>query len=264
MSNRIRRAASGFTLIELLVSISIIALLIAILLPALASAREAARTVTCASNQRQLGLALFIYATENKEFLPASLTRYNAPWGLGDLYWFQELMRQGLAIGDASRTTNNAVCPADKEPFTPYLGPGEAEIFNASYGANLWAMIRDYDTVNGLSDWNAYPDGTLAKRVRLDDMRLPTELMLFSEVRDGFYADPYLPNVDDEVNPIGEWAWERHRAGYTPADGSGGLLNVAYGDGHIASTSRGKGDVVGLSEVPQEKGKRTYWPDPNR
>lgn len=64
----------GFTLIELLVVISIIALLIAILLPALQTAREAARTVQCASNQRQVGLGFAMYLDEHKHYFPHGLS----------------------------------------------------------------------------------------------------------------------------------------------------------------------------------------------
>lgn len=65
-----RPSLAGFTLIELLVCISIIALLLAILLPALGSAREAARQVTCLSQLRQHGIALHAYAGDNKQILP--------------------------------------------------------------------------------------------------------------------------------------------------------------------------------------------------
>ena len=59
-----------FTLIELLVVIAIIAILAAMLLPALSKARSKARAVSCASNYRQIGLALTMYCSDNKDFIP--------------------------------------------------------------------------------------------------------------------------------------------------------------------------------------------------
>jgi len=60
----------GFTLVELLVVIGIIAILIAILLPALQKARQAANVTACLSNLRQLGIAIDLYATQNKNIMP--------------------------------------------------------------------------------------------------------------------------------------------------------------------------------------------------
>ncbi len=65
-----KRSASAFTLIELLVVISIIALLVGILLPALGAARKQARIGACLSSQRQLMIGVSAYAADSKDFIP--------------------------------------------------------------------------------------------------------------------------------------------------------------------------------------------------
>jgi prepilin-type N-terminal cleavage/methylation domain-containing protein/prepilin-type processing-associated H-X9-DG protein len=78
-----KRRRSGFTLIELLVVVSIIALLIAILLPSLARAKNNAKKTACASNMHQMGVALNTYATEYENNVPPETGRGIETYGYG-------------------------------------------------------------------------------------------------------------------------------------------------------------------------------------
>ncbi|MBN2294964.1 MAG: DUF1559 domain-containing protein [Pirellulales bacterium] len=119
----IRRA--GFTLVELLVVIAIIGILIALLLPAVQAAREAARRMGCSNNEKQLSLAMHNYHATYNKFPYGTRGRYTGPW-LGAIMPFME-------AGDSIRGYDSAKIYYDKSNL-PLIVP------------RLWALTCPSDS----------------------------------------------------------------------------------------------------------------------
>ncbi|XAM01365.1 prepilin-type N-terminal cleavage/methylation domain-containing protein [Phycisphaeraceae bacterium D3-23] len=250
------RIRSAFTLIELLVVISIIALLIAILLPALGAAREAGRSSQCLSNLQQWGRAKTTYTIDNGHELP-----YGSVGGGSWIAVMEEYMT------DTSGQSAN-LCPKTKaRSDTPFFGAnyyGEAELywesqaisdvnnqrFKSGYTFNGWLFevrksgVGSPGSIIGAADgYIGGGNGANSFINGMDDARIaPTEVPIMG---DGFWIDslPHHTNTPsgNYVNPdpflvfglapgeIGRHTVDRHQ----------GNTQLVFLDGHGESAHLG-------------------------
>jgi len=172
------RRSAAFTLVELLVTIAIIGLLVALLLPAVQAAREAARRIKCTNNLKQLGLAFQSYHDTWQSFPAGGVTFgpcCNSPsfesWTISLLpYLEQQALSRRYDFQQFNEASQNKFvreekglmfsCPSETEPnvlLKPETGPGNTVEYRTG----------TYRGVGGKSDgtgwWSSYPEYTLLK-----------------------------------------------------------------------------------------------------
>lgn len=187
MRNPMRKPQPGFTLIELLVVISIIALLIAVLLPALQAARAQAQTVVCLSNIRSSVLGMTLYAADNQEMYPAYYRKNIAARRLAS--WADALIDNGYLPESAPAVA----CPVYRPEAVGLLEPGSAW---GVYGAQIELTRWDkYFVANSPANTFRFVDGKAVKSpdaypLLLDSYNPATNSQFFSF--DYVYTAPTL------------------------------------------------------------------------
>ena len=219
-----RRAQPAFTLIELLVVIAIIAILAAMLLPALARAKESGKTIACNNNLRQLGMAMRMYVDENQGTLPPHIVSSRWPDRFYDLY---------------GRNVKVLLCPSEITNAPLTLGPSNnvADGVPRSYFINGW---NDYffNHLSASDFTSLYMGGTFQVGLKESQLIHPSDTIVLGEkesFRGDFYMDMLAGSGDDFAGAV---AQDRH-AGRGPGSQTGGSNNT-FADGSARFYKFGK------------------------
>lgn len=251
----------AFTLIELLVVIAIIAILAALLLPALSRAKTKAQGTKCTSNLRQLGLAMIIYIGDHGVY-PVGID------GANDSAWiWPTLLRQTMY--NSSSSTEVFHCPGapPASQWIPKFGSGQParlgyfkdEVrlkpggsFFMSYGYNVWGAFAGNNPNTGLG---VYLGDPIWGETKESAVVKPSEMIA-------------LGDSNWDLKQKGDRDWSGFIGMYDerqwPLEVHGKRTSIAYCDGHVASKRRL--DIIG--QLHKDLGSRqqvaTQWNRDNR
>ena len=231
-----RNGNAAFTLIELLVVIAIIAILAALLLPALTRSRMAARNLQCLNNLKELQTCWHLYVADNEDFLvPNNSVAAISGGGTGG-----SVLAQGVSwcLDQDARTEMtpsnivNGLLFQYNSQIAIYHCPADQSTLETSAGQKLpdlrWRSYNMSESVNGYPDFNLYLYKSIPAWKKYTEIRhpVPSELFVFIDEHEDAILDAQFGNP-----PVGSWDdgfwWDM------PANRHSQGANLSFADGHV-------------------------------
>jgi len=233
----VRSAARGFTLVELLVTVSIVALMLSLLLPALGSVRRNVKVLLCSSNMRTVTVAFSLFADGSTPDRGDSEKLGPKRFWINDvqesLYGIDEFWDQGDQPGGVVAGGDNPMlCPAGARNLTKKKGApcgsaalGPAEDVTLAFNMRLYRAEVDFMGTRVLTPAAA----TNVRAAVLDHPYVPIVIDVDGKkaanlAREPFYIAPPVRGVE------GPYSDGRH---WMPSTRHGGMTNVAFVGGHV-------------------------------
>lgn len=246
-----RHPRSAFTLIELLVVISIIALLVGILLPALGAARRSAQDLKCLSNERQILIGFFGYTSSSDGVLPIGISAFAVPPG-EETNWAllisDYIQQTGVQYADQEKVSEAFLCPTvDQGEFAQdgwlHYGGSHPILANRADGIKSgeakWGQPLNLDSQGRQTELILAADATIVPQSGACLALISnTDMGRVSSTSDARYLKPgdptneepptFLAN-EDTLDTRGEFRF-RHAGDVN--------TNVAYMDGHAGNLNQ--------------------------
>jgi prepilin-type processing-associated H-X9-DG protein/prepilin-type N-terminal cleavage/methylation domain-containing protein len=229
---RAKQRLSCFTLIELLVVIAIIAILAAMLLPALSRAKAKASQARCYSNLKQLLLGMTMYLDSNNNVFPGPASRNTYGFHIEDWIYWRNFMatypieKSPIVIYLGSANSNLFRCPADRDDRERLLISDGNGLYGYSYSLTSFGLNGSVNVgMSSINNGNWYP-------FKASAINKPANKIMLAEEQSGTKGEE---TSDPTASIINDGRWVPPGDVLTSRHGKKG--NCGFADGHVQNVS---------------------------